>query len=88
VVNALPAVVKESFQYVLPALYGSLIIMQILNNPKAAVKYMPPAFVLFFLLDKIPQVAYFAMALNMLIIVVYAYFLNKYESKKTGTTAS
>jgi len=88
VVNALPAVVKESFQYVLPALYGSLIIMQILNNPKAAVKYMTPAFVLFFLLDKIPQVAYFAMALNMLIIVVYAYFLNKYESKKTGTTAS
>lgn len=79
--NVFPKAILDSFAYILPALYGSLIVMRFRNNPKLAIKYAIPAIIIYFVVRQIPQVMTFRLAIVIGGTILYGYILDKSKKK-------
>lgn len=79
--DVFPPAILNSFKYLLPAMYGSLIVMRFRSNPKLAIKYAIPAIILYFIVKQIPAVSTFALAIVIGGTILFGYIENKVTSK-------
>jgi len=76
-IAALPPVIIRSFSYVVPALFGSSLVMRMSRNFKDSAKYLPVALVAFFITKFIPKTATFGVAIAVGLSVLFAYVIFK-----------
>lgn len=79
--NVFPQVILDSFKYILPAMYGSLIVMRARKNFKLAIKYVIPALVIYFLVRPIAAIKTFRLAFVMAGTILYGFGEHKIRNK-------
>lgn len=77
-----PPTIVSAFQYILPAMYGSLIVMRFRKNTKQAIKFGIPAAILYFIIKSVPAFSTFALALVMGGSILSGFGIYKFEEKK------
>ncbi|AIN94215.1 hypothetical protein [Treponema putidum] len=77
-----PPVVIKSFKYVLPSLFGSLIVMRFKGEPKKAIKYFIPTAIIYYLIGFIPGIGTFKLAIVIGGTIIYGYIFHKIEKNK------
>lgn len=77
-----PQVVLKSFKYVLPSLFGSVIVMRFRGQPKRAIKYFIPTVITYYLVRLIPGIGTFKLAIVIAGTIIYGYIFHKIEKNK------
>ena len=77
-----PQVVLKSFKYVLPSLFGSVIVMRFRGEPKKAIKYFIPTAIIYYLIGFIPGIGTFKLAIVIGGTIIYGYIFHKIEKNK------
>lgn len=79
--SIMPQMIIDSFAYIIPSLFGCVIVMRFRKNVKMAIQYAIPATIVYLIVRQIPQVMTFRLAIVIGSTVLYAYIKNKMENK-------
>lgn len=79
--NMFPQAILDSFKYIIPAIYGSLIVMRARRNPKLAIKYVIPALIIYFIVRQFAAIRTFRLAFVMAGTILYGYTNHKIKNK-------
>lgn len=82
IIKILPENVNAALKYVSPALFGSIIAMQLLARPKFFVTYFIPTAILYFIVKSIPAVSTIALPIVMACVLLFGYAKFKSDIKK------
>lgn len=80
--SILPAVILDALNYVMPSLFGCMLVMRTAKNRKDSIYYLIVAIVVFFVCRQIPAVATFGMALSVGITILGAYGIHRVRVSK------
>lgn len=76
-----PQAILDSFRYILPALYGCLIVMRGHKDPKLAIKYVIPALIIYFIIRPIAAISTFRLAFVMAGTILFGYLAHKHKTQ-------
>ncbi len=82
ILGVFPPVVLKSFKYVLPSLFGSVIVMRFRGSPLRAIKYLIPTAITYYLVRLIPGIGTFKLAVVIAVTILYGYIFHKFDQKK------
>lgn len=82
ILSVLPQIVLDAFTYTLAALYGSMLTMRVMGNPKRALTYLPVTVVIYFITNAIPALKSYSLAVCVVGTILVAYALFKAEGNK------
>ncbi|MBQ6450884.1 MAG: hypothetical protein IJJ29_03070 [Solobacterium sp.] len=85
ILNILPQAVITSFKYITATLFGSMLMMKIVSDPKHSFQYMVPAVIVFIISRFVPFVKTYGTGFSILIPIIFAYLLFRTtEGKKAA----
>jgi len=87
ILKMLPDVVLDAFSYTLPSLYGSMLVMRMMANPKRASIYLVTTVIIFLAIKYIPALSFltsYSLAVCIVGTIIVAYIHFKATDGKKG----
>lgn len=81
--TVLPQAILDALNYVMPSLFGCMLVMRTAKNRKDSMYYLAIAVIVYFVCRQIPAVATFGMALSVGITILGAFGIHKARISKS-----
>ncbi len=88
ILNILPEAVMDSFSFIMASLFGSMLTMKFMSDPKHSAQYVIPALAVFAVSRFVSFVSTYGTGFSILVPVLFAYFLYKKDSGKSAGDSS